>query len=427
MDDPMEALKGVGDEGPKGLYLFKDVGEFLDDRRLLRRLRDTAMKIRGTGRFLFMLKQNAELPDALKQLSYVVISLFPDDNEIEHLVRTTFNARGMDLGDIERLVSSLKGMSLTEGEHLLRRLLDKHKSLTEEFFTEVLAEKEQVSRKEGILEFVPPDDSVSKLGGLDQLKEWVRERSSLFLPEARKKNMPTPRGVLLMGISGCGKSLAVKIIAREWALPLFRLDMNLVFAGVHGSAEWVFHRALEAVEAVAPAVLWIDEIEMGIAGYADGQTGSNTRIFSTFLTWMQEHRGDVFVAATANRIHLLPAEILRKGRFDQVFFVDLPNDEERKEILAIHMERNNLDASAYDLILLSSATRAWNGAEIEQAVASARITAHANDKETTQNDLLASFGKTIPLSRTMDEQLKQIRSWARTRALPATTQIKPEL
>jgi len=427
MDDPMVALKWVGDEAPQGLYLFKDVGEFLDDRKLLRRLRDTAMKIRGTGRFLFILKQDAQLPDAIKQLSYVVISLFPDDSEIEHLVSTTFKTRGMEGGDTQRLVSSLKGMSLTEAEHLLRRLLDKHKSLNEAFFQEVLAEKEQVSRKEGILEFVPPDEAISKLGGLDQLKEWVRERSSLFLPDARKKNMPTPRGVLLMGISGCGKSLAVKIIAREWSLPLFRLDMNLVFAGVQGSAEWVFHRALEAVESVAPAVLWIDEIEMGIAGYSDGQTGSNTRIFSTFLTWMQEHRADVFVAATANRIHLLPAEILRKGRFDQVFFVDLPNEEERKEILSIHMERNEIDSAAYDLILLASATRAWNGAEIEQAVASARITAHAKDKEVTQNNLLASFGKTIPLSRTMDEQLKTIRSWARTRALPATSQIKPEL
>jgi SpoVK/Ycf46/Vps4 family AAA+-type ATPase len=328
---------------------------------------------------------------------------------------------------VERLVTSLKGMSLTEGEHLLRRLLDRHKTLSEDFFQEVLSEKEQVSRKEGILEFVPPDESIARLGGLDQLKEWVRERSSLFLADARKQSLPVPRGVLLMGISGCGKSLAVKIIAREWKLPLFRLDMNLVFAGVHGSAEWVFHRALEAVEAVAPAVLWIDEIEMGIAGYADGQTGSLTRIFSTFLTWMQEHRGDVFVAATANRIHLLPAEILRKGRFDQVFFVDLPNDEERKEILSIHMERNRIDPAAYDLILLSSATRAWNGAEIEQAVASARITAHARGAKVSQNDLLASFGKIIPLSRTMEEQLKQIRSWARTRALPATREIRPEM
>jgi SpoVK/Ycf46/Vps4 family AAA+-type ATPase len=427
LDDPMEALAWVGSEAPRGLYLFKDLGEFLEDRRLLRRLRDTAMKIRNTGRFLFILKQNADLPDALKQLTYVVVSLFPDDSEIESLVASSMAGRGINGGDVERLVTSLKGMSLTEGEHLLRRLLDRHKTLSEDFFQEVLSEKEQVSRKEGILEFVPPDESIARLGGLDQLKEWVRERSSLFLADARKQSLPVPRGVLLMGISGCGKSLAVKIIAREWKLPLFRLDMNLVFAGVHGSAEWVFHRALEAVEAVAPAVLWIDEIEMGIAGYADGQTGSLTRIFSTFLTWMQEHRGDVFVAATANRIHLLPAEILRKGRFDQVFFVDLPNDEERKEILSIHMERNRIDPAAYDLILLSSATRAWNGAEIEQAVASARITAHARGAKVSQNDLLASFGKIIPLSRTMEEQLKQIRSWARTRALPATREIRPEM
>lgn len=427
MDDPMDALDWVANKAPRGLYLFKDIGEFLADRRLLRRLRDTAMKIRSSGRFLFVLKQSAELPDALKQLSYVVISLFPDDREIEHLVTSTMSSRGIAGGDVDRLISALKGMSLTECEHLLRRLLDRHGGLTDEFFAEVLEEKEQVSRKEGILEFVPPDESLAKLGGLDQLKEWVRERRTLFLPEARRKGLPVPRGVLLMGISGCGKSLAVKVIAREWQLPLFRLDMNLVFAGVHGSAEWVFHRALEAVEAVAPAVLWIDEIEMGVAGYSDGETGSLTRIFSTFLTWMQEHRADVFVAATANRIHLLPAEILRKGRFDQVFFVDLPNEEERKEILSIHMERNQIDPSSYDLILLSSATREWNGAEIEQAVAAARITAHAKGVEPTQNDLLASFGKTIPLSRTMEEQLKQIRSWARTRALPATSQAKPEM
>jgi SpoVK/Ycf46/Vps4 family AAA+-type ATPase len=176
---------------------------------------------------------------------------------------------------------------------------------------------------------------------------------------------------------------------------------------------------------VAPAVLWIDEIEMGIAGYHEGETGSNTRIFSTFLTWMQEHRADVFVAATANRINLLPAEILRKGRFDQVFFVDLPNDEERKEIMSIHLERNGMDPSRYDLILLASATRTWNGAEIEQAVASARITGHARGEEVSQNHLLTAFSKIIPLSRTMEEQLKAIRSWARTRALPATKVVKP--
>ena len=427
LTDPMEALAWIADGAPRGIYLLKDMGELLGDRQLLRRLRDTAMKVRNSGRFLFLLKPDAMLPETLKPLSYIVVSMFPDSSELEQTVRTMVKSTEVSDGDVERLVGALKGMSLTEVEHLLRRLLDRHGGVNEEFFKLVLDEKEQVTRKEGILEFVPPDESLEQLGGLDQLKEWVHERSSLFTPGARKKDLPVPKGVLLMGISGCGKSLAVKVIAREWNLPLFRLDMNMVFAGVQGSAEWVFNRALEAIESVAPAVLWIDEIEMGIAGYHEGQSGSLTRIFSTFLTWMQEHRADVFVAATANRINLLPAEVIRKGRFDQVFFVDLPNDEERKEILSIHMMRNGLDPTSFDLILLASATRTWNGAEIEQGVKAARITSIANNTTVSQNDMLSAIGKIIPLSKTMEDQLKAIRSWARNRALPATSVTRPEL
>jgi ATP-dependent 26S proteasome regulatory subunit len=427
LDTPMAALQWIANDAPRGLYLFKDLGEFLDDRQLLRCLRDTAMAIRSSGRFLFLMTSSPDLPEPLKPLSYIVVSLFPDEHEITALVQSQVPTEKADAAQVERLVSTLKGMSLTEMEHLLRRLLDRREELDEEFYREVLAEKEQITRKEGILEFVPPDESLSSLGGLDQLKKWVQERATLFAPDARKQGLPVPRGVLLMGISGCGKSLAIKVIAREWRLPVFRLDMNLVFAGVQGSAEWVFHRALDAVESVAPAVLWIDEIEMGVAGYHEGEMGSMTRIFSTFLTWMQEHRAEVFVAATANRINLLPAEILRKGRFDQVFFVDLPNDEERKEILGIHLRRHDLDPAKYDMILLASATKGWSGAEIEQAVASARISGHAQGRPVSQNDILASFGKIIPLSRTMEEQLKTIRSWARTRALPATSASKREM
>ncbi len=426
--DPMQALAWLStDHAPRGFYLFKDLEGLWNDRKFLRRLRDTAMKVCGTGRYLFALSANVDLPESLKPLTYVVISLFPDDEEIQSMVKAILNKQRVTPAIIERLVLALRGMSLTEAEHLLKRLTVRHPDLGEDFFRAVLDDKEQITRKEGILEFVSPDDSLSELGGLDQLKTWVRERDSLFQPGAGDSDLPSPKGVLLMGISGCGKSLAVKVIANEWGLPLFRLDMNLVFAGTKGTAEWVFHRALEAIESLAPAVLWIDEIEMGIGGYHEGATGSMTRIFSTFLTWMQEHKAQVFVAATANRINLLPAEILRKGRFDQVFFVDLPADEERKEILNIHMRRNGLDPANYDLILLSSATRGWNGAEIEQAAIQARVTAHAKGSEVAQNDLLAAFGKIIPLSRTMEEQIKAIRSWARTRALPATTPAKPEL
>ncbi len=427
LEDPIKALGWIAREGPNGFYIFKDLDGLLDDRRVLRRLRDTAMAVRNSGRFLFLLTPGLEVPERLKPLSYVVLSLFPEEAEIRALIAERLAGRAVDPVLTDRLMTALKGMSLTEAEHLLRRLLARHESLGEEFIRDVLSEKEQITRKEGILEFVPTEEGLADIGGLDQLKQWVQERSSLFTAEARRDGLPIPKGVLLMGMSGCGKSLAVKVIAQVWRLPLFRLDMNLVFAGTHGSPEWVFHRALQAVESVAPAVLWIDEIEMGIAGYHEGESGSLTRIFSTFLTWMQEHRAEVFIAATANRINLLPAEIIRKGRFDQVFFVDLPNEEERKEILSIHMRRQRIDPAAYDLVLLSSATRGWNGAEIEQAVISARISAVANKKPLTQNDLLAAFGKVIPLSRTMEEQLKAIRSWARTRALPATTPERPEM
>ena len=428
--DPAAALAWVAAEGPRGFYIFKDIHALLPgNRALLRRLRDTAAAIRNTGRFLFLIAPELELADELKPLTYVVQSLFPDEAEVTATVTQVFQGvrRALDTNTLGLLVGSLRGMSLMEVEHLLRRLLNRHQATGKEFMEDVLGEKEQVMRKEGILEFVPPDRAANDLGGLDQLKTWVRQRALLFTPEAIAQGLPKPRGILLMGMSGCGKSLAVKVISTEWKLPLFRMDMALVFAGVHGSPEWVFHRALAAVEAVAPAVLWIDEIEMGVGGYQEGATGSLTRIFSAFLTWMQEHRESVFVAATANRIHLLPAEVIRKGRFDQVFFVELPNEEERKDILSIHMRRQSLDPGKYDLVLLASATRGWNGAEIEQAVIAARIACFSNGKSVEERDLLGAMGQTVPLSTTMSEQLKAIRSWARTRALPATTPGRPEM
>ena len=428
--DPAAALLWVASEGPRGFYIFKDMHALLpDNRQLLRRLRDTAAAIRNTGRFIFLLAPEFQLVDELKPLSYVVNSPFPDEAEVNATVSGVFQQakRALDANGLGLLVASLRGMSLLEVEHLLRRLLVRHQATGADFMADVLAEKEQVMRKEGILEFVPPDRGANELGGLDQLKTWVRQRAQLFTPEAIAQGLPKPRGILLMGMSGCGKSLAVKVIATEWKLPLFRMDMAVVFAGVQGSPELVFHRALAAVEAVAPAVLWIDEIEMGVAGYHEGESGSLTRIFSAFLTWMQEHRESVFVAATANRINLLPAEVIRKGRFDQVFFVELPNEEERKDILSIHMRRQSLDPGKYDLVLLASATRGWNGAEIEQAVISARITCFSNGKSVEERDLLAAMGQTVPLSTTMAEQLKSIRSWARTRALPATTPGRPEM
>src|SRR6185369_7914725 len=232
--------------------------------------------------------------------------------------------------------------------------------------------------------------------------------------------LPIPKGLLIMGMSGCGKSLSVKAISALWNLPLFRLDMNLVFGT--DNPEYTFHRALKTVEGMSPALLWIDEIEMAITAGREGGGGDPAlgRIFSTFLTWMQEKDAMVFVAATANRIHLLPAEVIRKGRFDQVFFLDLPNEVERKAIFNVHLKRRGADLNKFDVVFLSKATRSFNGAEIESIVQAAAIDAFNEGRPLAEDDLNRVITNSVPLARTMEEQIKAIKSWAHDRAVSAS-------
>ncbi|HEX5855462.1 MAG TPA: AAA family ATPase, partial [Thermoanaerobaculia bacterium] len=290
----------------------------------------------------------------------------------------------------------------------------------DEAYFEVLAEKEPATRKDGVLEFVPPRFSLADVGGLENLKEWLLKRQKLFTKEALDAGMPVPKGILLMGVSGCGKSLSVKAISALWNLPLFRLDMNLVFGT--DNPEQTFQRALHTVESLSPALLWIDEIEMAITGgrEAGGGDPSLGRIFSTFLTWMQEKKGLVFVAATANRIHLLPAEFIRKGRFDQVFFLDLPNENERKAIFTVHLRKVGADPSLFDVVFLSKATKGFVGSEIEAAVQAAAVEAFNLGRPLNEDDMSRMLTATVPLSRTMDEQIKAIKSWAHDRAMSAS-------
>jgi SpoVK/Ycf46/Vps4 family AAA+-type ATPase len=317
-----------------------------------------------------------------------------------------------------RLALAMRGLTADEIGHLLAKVFAQRQTMDEEAFLEVLAEKEQMSKKEGVLEFVPPRFSIDDIGGYDTLKTWLKKRRTLFSKEALDAGIPIPRGVLLMGVSGCGKSLCVKTISTLWNLPLFRLDMNSVFGTPN--PESTFLKALRSVEATSPAVLWIDEIEMGVGGYREGGDASMSRIFSGFLTWMQEKSALVFVAATANRIQLLPAEVIRKGRFDQVFFVDLPNEQERKSIFAIHLTKNRCDPAKFDLVFLAKATKGWNGAEIEQIVISSVVDAYSENRTLNEDDLHRVISSTVPLSVTMEDQIKAIKSWAHDRALNAS-------
>jgi SpoVK/Ycf46/Vps4 family AAA+-type ATPase len=419
--DPLAALEAILAASGTGFYLLKDFPTAGDRPEIVRRLRDLYRALKDRGRHVFLVSPRLAIPEEAKKEIYVVEYELPDDNEIARLLDAHLRRRlavDVDEPSMRRLALAMRGLTADEIGHLVSKVFAARKTFDEPGFHEVLAEKEQMSKKEGVLDFVPPRFSLDDVGGYAVLKTWLHKRQSLFSKDALDAGIPIPKGILLMGISGCGKSLCVKTISTLWNLPLFRLDMNAVFGT--DNPEMTFLRALRSVEAVAPAVLWIDEIEMGVGGYREGQDASMSRIFSGFLTWMQEKSALVFVAATANRIHLLPAEIIRKGRFDQVFFVDLPNEEERKQIFAIHLAKNRCDVGKFDLVFLSKATSGWNGAEIEQAVVAAVVDAYAENRTLTEDDLYKMISATVPLSVTMDEQIKAIRSWAHERALNAS-------
>lgn len=421
--DPVRVLEAILAASGRGFYLLKDFPLTTDVRpEIVRRLRDLYRSLKDRGRHVLLLSPRLILPEEAKKEVYVVEYELPDEGEISRIIdanaRRRIGGEGLDEPSVRRLALAMRGLTADEIGHLVSKVFAQRKVFDEEAFLEVLAEKEQMSKKEGVLEFVPPRFSLDDVGGYDVLKTWLKKRQALFSKEALDAGIPIPRGILLMGISGCGKSLCVKTISTLWNLPLFRLDMNAVFGTENPEA--TFLRALRSVESVSPAVLWIDEIEMGVGGYREGGDASMSRIFSGFLTWMQEKAALVFVAATANRIHLLPAEIIRKGRFDQVFFVDLPTEQERKQIFTIHLRKSRVDVSRFDLVFLAKATNGWNGAEIEQAVISGVVDAYAEKRELNEDDLYRMISATVPLAVTMEEQIKAIKSWAHERALNAS-------
>jgi SpoVK/Ycf46/Vps4 family AAA+-type ATPase len=282
----------------------------------------------------------------------------------------------------------------------------------------VLEEKRLLVNRGGVIEYVSIGTALAEVGGLEGLKQWLLERRKLFQLRDSLTEEIVPKGLLIMGIPGCGKSLAVKAIASYFQLPLYRVDMIEIFSGRHGKPEGAFVEACKMMEDMAPAVLWFDEIEMGITSTESG--GEQGRIFAFFLTWMQEKARGLFVAATANRIDLLPAEMIRKGRFDEVFFVDLPLESERIEIFKIHLSRRGVDVAGFDFAQLTSFTNGWTGAEIEQCVISALTKARLAERDVAQQDLISVAVKIVPLSRTMKEQITHIRDWAFERAVRAS-------
>jgi ATP-dependent 26S proteasome regulatory subunit len=432
---PVKAIDFVlKEETPKGFFVFRDLSPLLSDSKfdsvpVNRKIREAFVKLKKKGKIIFLLSSDEFFPDMIKKEIDVIRFALPDYNELETLFLRFLDSiqrsgKQIELSDDEKtsFITAVMGLTYEEAYKAFMKTLLGKQVVTIDLISKINEEKKQLILKDGVLEYYTNKLSLDDLGGLGNIKDWLKKRKKAFSKEAEAYGLQKPRGVLSMGISGCGKSLTAKIISGLWDLPLFRLDMNLVYSGMGGSPELVFSRALKTMDTVAPAILWIDEIESGIS---DKQSDSaSSRILGFFLTWMQEHTSDIFIAATANRIDLLPAELLRRGRFDQIFFIDLPTHKEREEIFSIHLKGKGNDLDNFNIPQLAQITKGWSGSEIEQAIISASYEAFSEDRKLMEDDLFIIFGNTVPLSTTMNEQIKKIRSWAHNRAVRASKDIE---
>jgi SpoVK/Ycf46/Vps4 family AAA+-type ATPase len=400
-----------------GIFHLKDFHEPLrDSSEVRRRLRDLDGSCPGRRKFVVISSPVRLIPEEIER-NIIFLELRPPDlAELIEFVHGELPQ--LDESSLRQVASTLQGLTLQEAGYALRRALIADPQFGPEAFSALLEEKRILINRSGVIEYVAEGGSLDEIGGLQGLKTWLLERRKLFHARDSLSEEITPKGILMMGIPGCGKSLAVKAIASCFELPLYRIDMVEIFSGRHGKAEGTFVQACRTMEEMAPAVLWFDEIEMGLTSADSG--GEQGRIFAFFLTWMQEKARGLFVAATANRIDLLPAEMIRKGRFDEVFFVDLPLKDEQIEIFRIHLRRRGVDPAGFDLEQLMQFTNGWTGAEIEQCVVSAVTRARLEDRAVAEQDLIGIAAKLVPLSRTMKEQIGHIRGWAFERAIRAS-------
>jgi len=421
--DPATALEAVIAHPKAALFLFRDLHPHMDPRTV-RRLRDAHRACSKTFKTVFICGPEMRVPQECRK-EFVVLSLpLPDLKEIDQVFSEVcggFKNVKVDLGEQrEDVLRGTLGLTENEARTAFTKLMLGRRQIGIDILDHLYEEKKQIVRKEGILEYVPPRIRLDQVGGLRVLKDWLRQRKRFFSHQAEDFGLDPPKGLLITGISGCGKSMAVQAISAYWMMPMLRLDMNRVYGAVAGSPERSLEVAIRTAEAVSPCVLWIDEIETALVGTQGGDgMGLATRIFSSFLTWMQEKEHIVFVAATANEIDRLPPELMRKGRFDEIFFVDLPKEQDRMEIFSVHLARRGKDPKAFDLVSLAKSTPGFNGAEIEQIVLAAMFTAFDQSRDLTMNDLYRSLGRMVPLSTTMSERIKEIKRWADTRAVKA--------
>jgi ATP-dependent 26S proteasome regulatory subunit len=433
--DPLTAMDNIIEFMEPALFVLKDFHPYMKEHNsaVIRRLRDVAASLRNTYKTVIIISPVLQLPAELeKEMSVVDFDLPTEQDFTTLLAKIVDEVKGNPKLDVtqvgkmrESLVHSLMGLTLAEAENVLAKALIQHHGFNTKSVEVVLSEKRQIIRKSGMLEYYEANEDLNSVGGMDELKGWILKRTVAFSEQAREFGLPSPKGVLLLGVQGCGKSLMAKAISNIWKLPLLRFDVGKVFGSLVGSSEENVRRSIQVAESVSPVVFWVDEIDKAFRGSrgsgASTDGGTSARVFGTFLTWLAEKKKPVFVVATANDVSMLPPELLRKGRFDEIFFVDLPNMEERKAIFKVHLTKRKFDVSLFDLDAMAKASDGFSGAEIEEAIISAMFDVFYEKKQLSTEQVLVSLNKTVPLSKTMSEDVDALRQWAKGRARPGTS------
>jgi ATP-dependent 26S proteasome regulatory subunit len=433
--DPIAALDAVIDQIEPAIYLFKDFHMFTSAERcnmtVIRRLRDVAHHVRDTYKSIVIVSPMMKIaPELSKDITVIEFGLPVPSDFNQLLDRIVEDVRdnpqiqiNLEGESRERLLHAAQGLTLKEAENVFAKTLVLDGKLDADDVSVVFSEKQQIIKKSGLLEYYEAQEEFSQVAGLKNLKDWLVKRSIAFSDRASQFGLPSPKGVLLLGVQGCGKSLCAKAVSALWKLPLLRFDLGRMFSGLVGSSEENIRQAIQTAESIAPAILWIDEIDKALAGSTGGggsDGGTASRVFGTLLTWLSEKTAPVFVIATANNIRNLPPELMRKGRLDEIFFVDLPLDDERQEIFKIHLRRRGRRSSEFNLAELAKLTDGFSGAEIEEAIVSALFDSFSRQMPLDTEMIKISIAETVPLSKTMHEELSSLRSWAQGRARPAS-------
>jgi ATPase family associated with various cellular activities (AAA) len=431
--DPGAALDLIIDQVEPAIFLFKDFHPFLtrNNVAIIRRLKDIALHLKNSFKTIVIISPVLEIPPELEK--EITVLNFPQptkedlgvllDKIIEDIREFKHVQIELDEHSRERLFQAAMGLTLAEAENVFAKIIVKYQRLGPEHVSEVFSEKQQIIRKSGLLEYYSSEEDFHQVGGLAALKDWLNKRAVAFTAEANAFGLPPPKGVLLLGVQGCGKSLCAKAVSRLWQLPLLRFDMGRMFGSLVGSSEENVRRAIAVTESIAPVVLWVDEIDKAFAGsQSSGMTdgGTTARVFGTFLTWLSEKTAPVFVVATANDVSQLPPELLRKGRLDEIFYVDLPSREERSDIFRIHLAKRGREPEAFDLAALVAASHDFSGAEIEAAIISALYDAFYAKESLASRHVLTTLAQTVPLAKTMAEKVAAQREWAKGRARNAS-------